>query len=55
MAEADDAEAVVRFTVTPAAAKAVSTIEAAEDFRRPLVLGEFEEADDAARRNLVKR
>lgn len=55
MAEADDAEAVVRLTVTPAAAKAVSTMEAADDLRLPLTCGEFADADVAAFRNFVKR
>lgn len=51
VAEADDAEAFVKFTVTPAAAKAVSTMEAADDLRRPFVCGEFEE--EAAFKNFV--
>lgn len=46
---------MVRFTVTPAAAKAVSTMEAADDFRRPLMCGEFTEAEVAAFKNFVKR
>lgn len=53
MAEAELAEAVVRLTVTPAAAKAVSTMLAADDFRLPLELGDCAEAEEAAFRNLV--
>lgn len=34
VAEAEEAEAFVRLTLTPAAAKAVSTIDAADDLRR---------------------
>lgn len=52
VAEADEAEAFVKLTVTPAAAKAVSTIEAAEDLRLPFECGELEE-EAAALKNLV--
>ena len=44
---------MVKFTVTPAAAKAVSTMEAADDLRLPLACGELADEEAAALRNFV--